>query len=180
MRALVLVAALPAVPGCLIPQHVQVDPPGNFPPAITDLIARPATYHPIGSHIDRSDLETGDAGVATELTLEVLVRDPDVDQQLAYQVWINYPVPPNSATGNTRLVPDEAGDSDRATRNLRVSLSLADIPTTGCARVELFVTSEFDPFSRDREPVTDGDLATATWWVVADGTVPISSCPEAP
>lgn len=180
VRALPLLAALATLPtGCLIPQHVQIDPPGNTPPSIFDLSARPAGYHPIGGHIDRSDLEGPDGGIPTSITLEALVRDPDVDESLEYQVWVNYPATPLSITRVQDFV-DADDDDDPTVRRFRYELPLSAVSATACSRVELFITGGFSARGELRDPIVEGDLGTATWWVVADGTVPISDCLEAP
>jgi hypothetical protein len=179
VRVLSSLVALGLVSGCLIPQQVQIDPPGNTPPSILDLSARPAGYRPIGSHIDLGDLEGPDGGLPTAITLEALVRDPDVDETLEYQVWVNYPATPLSVTRVQDFVDADA-DDDPTVRRFRYELPLTAVSATACSRVELFITGGFSARGDLRDPVLPGDLGTATWWVVADETVPVSSCPEAP
>jgi len=179
VRALSFAVALGLMPGCLIPQQVQIDPPGNTPPSILDLSARPAGYRPIGSHIDLGDLEGPDGGLPTAITLEALVRDPDIDETLEYQVWVNYPATPLSVTRVQDFVDADA-DDDPTVRRFRYELPITAVSATACSRVELFITGGFSARGDLRDPVVPGDLGTATWWVVADETVPVSSCPEAP
>jgi hypothetical protein len=179
VRVLSFAVALGLVPGCLIPQQVQIDPPGNTPPSILDLSARPAGYRPIGSHIDLGDLEGPDGGLPTAITLEALVRDPDIDETLEYQVWVNYPATPLSVTRVQDFVDADA-DDDPTVRRFRYELPITAVSATACSRVELFITGGFSARGDLRDPIVPGDLGTATWWVVADETVPVSSCPEAP
>ncbi len=176
LRASLFTAALLTLPSCLVPFSTQVDPPDNFPPSIADPLAPPTDYRPIGSHIDLSAIEPGDAGVSTDLFFEVAVRDPDITQTLQWQVWVNYTSgSPRAARGE--LPPDPVTDSDRRTRRLTFSVSRATL--IACNRIELQVSTGYS-FLDQREPETEGDLAMATWWVVADRNVPISSCAEAP
>lgn len=179
VRVLSSAVALGLVSGCIIPQQVQIDPPGNTPPSILDLSARPAGYRPIGSHIDLGDLEGPDGGLPTAITLEALVRDPDIDETLEYQVWVNYPATPLSVTRVQDFVDADA-DADPTVRRFRYELPITAVSATACSRVELFITGGFSARGDLRDPVVPGDLGTATWWVVADETVPVSSCPEAP
>lgn len=178
VRAAPCLVALPLLQACLVTQHVQLDPPENFPPSVLDPLSPPPGYSPIASHIDLSAIETGDAGVSTTINFEVAVRDPDVGQQLDYAVWINYPTPTGSATRG-RIPPDPAIDSDRRVRTLSFTLPINGLAAVACSRIELRVSGGFQ-FVDQREPVIEGDIATATWWVVQDGTVPISSCPVPP
>jgi hypothetical protein len=176
VRGLSVLIALPTLQACLITQHVQVDPPDNFPPAVADPLAPPPDYRPIGSHISLADLEPGDAGPPTSIAFEVAVRDPDVDQRLEYQVWVNY-ITGSPFALRGLLVPDDATDADRTTRLLRFDLPRASL--IACNRVELRVTSSFQ-FVDPREPDIEGDLGTATWWIVSDRTVSLDECREAP
>lgn len=176
VRGLSVLIALPTLQACLITQHVQVDPPENFPPAVADPLAPPPGYRPIGSHISLADLEPGDAGVPTSIAFEVAVRDPDVDQELQYQVWVNY-ITGSASSLRGRLVPDDATDADRTVRLLRFDLPRGLL--IACNRVELRVTSGFQ-FEDPREPDIEGDLGTATWWIVSDRTVSLDECREAP
>jgi hypothetical protein len=177
VRVLSILAALPTLPACLVPFATQVDPPDNFPASIADPLAPPTDYRPIGSHIDLSDIEPGDAGVSADLFFEVAVRDPDINQPLEWQVWVNYTGGSSGTATRGTLLADPQTDPDRRTRRLSFGLSRASL--IGCNRIELQVSSEFS-FADQREPVLEGDVAMATWWVVADRTVPISSCAEAP
>lgn len=176
VRALSVLIALPTLQACIIPQHVQIDPPDNFPPAVADPLAPPASYQPIGSHISLADLEPSDAGVPTSIPFEVAVRDPDVDQELQYQVWVNYRTGSASSLRG-RLLPDAVSDTDRTTRLLRFDLPRATL--IACNRVELRVTTSFQ-FEDPREPSVEGDLGSATWWIVSDRTIAIDECTEAP
>jgi hypothetical protein len=176
VRAVPCLVALPILQACLITQHVEIDPPDNFPPSVLDPLSPPLGYRPIGSHIDLSAIEGGDAGPPTSITFEVAVRDPDIEQRLDYAVWINYPTPTGSVTRG-QLPPDSVIDSDRRVRTLSFTLPIRELGA--CNRVELRVSGGFQ-FIDQREPVTEGDVATATWWIVDDRTVSISDCPEAP
>ena len=175
VRAMPSLVALPILQACLVTQHVQLDPPENFPPSVLDPLSPPLGYRPIGSHIDLSSIEGGDAGTPTTIPFEVAVRDPDVDQELLYLVWVNYPATTEPARRG-ELPPDPAMDPDRRVRTLRFNVDASLVP---CSRVELRVATNFQ-FLDPREPVIEGDIATATWWIVEDRTVPISLCPEAP
>lgn len=181
VRVLSTLAALSlpvTLPACIVPFSTQVDPPDNFPSSIADPLAPPSDYRPIGSHIDLSAIEPGDAGVPSEIFFEVAVRDPDINQRLQWQVWVNYTGGSSRALSG-ELPADPQTDGDRRTRRLPFAIPRASLLALACNRIELQVSSGF-AFADLREPEIEGDLAMATWWVVTDRTVPISSCTEAP
>ena len=166
-----LVLALLSVPAC-VTQNIQFEPPLNYPPSI-ELSAD-------DSPLIRLDLleGAGDAGTSadTDIVLDVMVRDPNVDDALSYRVFRNF----NPLTvGEVPMLIDAdeiPGDGESVERPLRVVLDRALIPNRPCNRIELFVTSGFQPPPALRDPAIPGDLAVRTWFVVTDGSVGIEAC----
>lgn len=167
------------LPACLITQPVQFEPPSGSPPSIESPLTA-AGGHPLDEIVSLTTTDTA----LDEFVVEV--RDPDVDEELEYRVFID---PRPDRTSDTRgtipVIPRNAGVS-RTTRRLSFDLQpflsrlQGATPATGsCHRIELRVSSRFQgdlPL-----PVSDGDLATATWWVATQpspsGPVDMTACP---
>ena len=178
--ALLTMSAL-TLPGCLITQPVQFEAPSGSPPSITGGTTHES--HPLDEIIllRVGDPVVGDAGaVSTATPIVVEVRDPDVDQELAYKVYVDYnasdPRPPNRSDFLPALA--RSPGVDRTRRRLEFPLPTG-LTTVGCHRIELVVSSGFRPDTR--EPLREGDLATAVWWVATEpmggGLVDMVSCP---
>lgn len=170
------------LPGCLITQPVQFEPPSGSPPAITGATTHES--HPLDEIIlvQVDQLMAGDGGGSGLTPIVVEVRDPDVDQELAYKVYVDYnPSDPRPAnpSGFIPTIGRIAG-VDRTRRRLEFAVPTGTgLGTVGCHRIELRVSGGFRPDTPD--PVRDGDIATAVWWVatqpVGGGTVDMGSCP---
>lgn len=164
-------------PGC-VTQNVQFDIPRNFPPSIE---SAPTARYPINEIIDlRGETPGGDTGPGgNSVALDVVVRDPNLDQRLQYKVFLDYdPADPLGVRViREGTIPPGSGETP-ISRPLTITLDRAIFGGTTCHRVELFVSTGFRPAPRNREPAEDGDLGTATWWVASgSGTVDIGSCP---
>lgn len=182
--ALPVVATSP-LGGC-ITQDLTFVPPTNFPPSIE--VPTGAAY-PLDEVIRlRADLigGGGDAGPINTIVLDIEVRDPDVDQELQYLVWVDYqrgitlfPV------GNGFVTPVPSGSVDRRRRAQRVQVPVRNeaLSRPGCHRVEILVSERFrnEEGLPTREPLVSGDLASATWWVATQATegdaVDMTGCP---
>lgn len=170
--------------GCLITESTQLVGPTNTPPSIstsaTDMqpldrivdVALPSSMPPPG----------GDAGVTmTEVEFTATVLDPDVADDLAYEVWLDYnPARPNPVPAAVGTVPTVI-TGDRARRPVSFTLPIGSL-TEGCHKVELLVSGGFQGLTR--VPRREGDLGTAVWWVAAHNassstaTVDMLGCPR--
>ncbi len=179
--------ALPAIAlsGC-ITQDLQFVPPTNFPPSI-EVPERGA--YPLDEVIRLRADEIGgggDAGAINTLRFEVLVRDPDVDQELQLLVFVDYQRGITLfPTGNFFVSPAPSGASDRRVRSVLVQVPVRGeaLSRAGCHRVEMLVSQRFgiEDGVPTRDPIADGDVGTATWWVATQATegdsVDMTGCP---
>lgn len=168
--------------GCLVTQNTQFEGPPNSPPSIR---SSASAIHPLNRIVpvllDGSS-SSGDASGSGPIRLSVDVYEPDIDQQLLYKVYVDYnpdaPIRVGAVSfGEVDTVPASLG-LDRTKRTLDITVNRS-IFARGCHRIELFVTSEFQPEGPD--PVDPGDLAVATWWVAAQSTssdaIDMAGCP---
>lgn len=174
-----------ALAGC-ITQDLQFVPPSNFPPSIE---VPAANAYPLDEVIRLRADEIGgggDAGPINTLRFDVLVRDPDVEQELQYLVFVDYQRGVTlfpSSTGFVQPAPSSA--SDRRLRSLPVQVPVRGeaLSRAGCHRVELLVSQRFriEEGVPTREPIATGDLGSATWWVATQATegdaVDMTGCP---
>jgi hypothetical protein len=160
------------LPSCLITQPVQFEAPTGFPPSIESI---DATEFPLDALVR---LRTSDT---TTLMFPVEVRDPDVDETLAFQVYVDYDDDSPRIADDVGVIPtiDRVAGTDRTRRRFEFQLDAVSSRLTGagCHRIELVVSGAFQ--NQSRLPVREGDLATAVWWVVTDNgsTVDMRLCP---
>lgn len=182
--ALPLVAGGPLM-GC-ITQDLHFVPPENFPPSVgvPEGGARPldAVVRLTADQLSGG----GDAGPLNFLRFDVEVRDPDVDQELQYLLFIDYQRGVTTLPNGAGFVPAVAqGASDRRSRvfPLQVPVVSSVLREPGCHRVELLVSERFRVVDgvQTREPLTEGDLGTGVWWVATQATegdaVDMTGCP---
>lgn len=188
-RAAVTAAAwaLPAIAlsGC-ITQDLRFVPPTNFPPSIEVPVGG---AYPLDEVIQiRADQlgGGGDAGPINTLVFDLEVRDPDVDQELQYLVYIDYQrgitLFPN-VTGFVQPAP--ASQTNRRARMQRLLIPVRDslLREPGCHRIEVLMAERFriEDGVPTRDPIVSGDLGTATWWVATQATegdaVDMTGCP---
>ncbi len=167
---LVSIAAM----GCLVTDKVSVPEENNFPPSIISPPEARAQNVALDQIVQvHLPDETG-----TELNLPVLVRDPNMNQTLERQVWIDF-----SGSNLDALLPEDDRrvlPTGTLERSMTIRIPLVRL-TPGCHKVELRVTSNFDGGANFREPVEDGDIAQAVWFIrVTDETVQtveMGNCP---
>ncbi|MFN9809001.1 MAG: hypothetical protein ACK6CU_05125 [Deltaproteobacteria bacterium] len=183
-------AALPVMAsgplaGC-ITQDLDLVPPSNFPASLEV----PATNaYPLDEVIRlRADAigTGGDGGPTNTLRFDVVVRDPDVEQELQYLLFVDYQRGVTLFPSGTGFVqPAPRGASDRRLRALPVQVPVRGeaLSRAGCHRVELLVSQRFriEDGVPTREPIVAGDLGTATWWVATQASegdaVDMTGCP---
>lgn len=182
-----LVASGALLPACLT-QHVQYEPPRNYPPSIE---SAPAAIHPLNSVIQLptelgSATDDGGTASAMSIPLTIDVRDPNLDQRLSYRVFVDYnPADPREPVLEVDIPPTQRTADDRLTRRVDITLPISGrLSLPECHRVEVFVVGlpeGFQNFPNGRLPRVDGDLATATWWVARQpdegGPVDMRGCP---
>lgn len=166
--------------GCLITESTQLVGPTNTPPSIsTSATDMQPLDRIVDVVLDRS-MSGADAGITvTEVEFTATVLDPDVADDLAYEVWLDYnPARPNpvpAAVGNVPTVIT----GDRARRPVSFTLPIGSL-TEGCHKVELLVSGGFQGLTR--VPRREGDLGTTVWWVAAHNgstaTVDMLGCPQ--
>ena len=174
-----------ALAGC-VTQDLQFVPPANFPASIE--VPSDGVY-PLDEVIRLRADEIGgggDAGPINSLRFDLLVRDPDVEQELQYLLFVDYQRGVTLfPSGQGFVPPAPTSASDRRLRTLPVQVPVvgAALSRAGCHRVELLVSQRFriEDGVPTREPIVDGDLGTATWWVATQATegdaVDMTGCP---
>jgi hypothetical protein len=167
---------------CCITQDVQYQAPPDVPPSIE---STPTAEHPINEIIVLDPpAQVGDAGMGpASIFLDVQVRDPNLNQRLRYRLFIDY----QRGEISPRIIDERPiPPSMELVRTERIEVPIRPyLNSPGCHRIELFVSSGFQPAGPTaRLPVTDGDLATATWWVATRdpaapmGFVDMTDCPR--
>ncbi len=157
MRCLPL-AGLPLFMSCLVTEPIQIPEEVNLPPSIMSAPEARA----MGTALDQIVVfDEGDG--AMEQEFQVVVRDPNADQSLEYQIWVDFNGSLDSLVGSGTIEP--TGTMDRSFAFTVRSDKLG--PAAACRKVELLVSTEFD-FNIDtmlRQPVEALDIAQAVWWV---------------
>ncbi|MDH5676479.1 MAG: hypothetical protein OEZ06_30445 [Myxococcales bacterium] len=154
----------PGLAGCLITEDLRFEEESDVPPVVLDVAD---TRTPIGSSF-WVDFYS-DTSTSTELKIDVLVRDENVEQDL----WARWRV-----TTKTRMTPDFQplplpGDGVLK-RDLQITVSQGDFREGECHRLELVVSGSFldpeDP-QRGKDPnlfdytIKADDLGYASWWI---------------
>ena len=164
--------------GCLVTDKIEVEQEQNLPPSSVFRSNDPDRPSPARIHtFDITGTSARDGGVgAAELTFEVEVRDPNLEQGLVAQILTD--------TGTANI--DRIGSTGALTRAFQFRLNAADLSpdgdpsrAIGCHRVELWVSSSF---LGNRVPADENDVAAMFWWIRAVGATPgeidLSSCPR--
>jgi hypothetical protein len=161
----VTVAAISAG-GCIATSTIEFSEDENLPPSV---VSQEDALYPL-REIGQLDLDV--PVEAPELPLEVIVRDPNIDQTLVYRIFLDSTNPPS----NTEFPIDQdvippSGELERP-RTFTVSY---DLLTAGvCHKIELTVTGGFAGFIEPRRPEQEGDIDNRTWWIeVTDADNPV-------
>jgi len=154
--------------GCIATSTIEFDPDENFPPSV---VSEPTAEFPL-NRIGQINLD--DPVETPEMPLEVVIRDPNVDQTLDYRMFLDSPPAPEVPFNDGEVPP--SGFVERPT----VFFVPYDRLAAGeCHRIELVVVGEFDSFVEQRRPAEEGDFDDATWWVEvidADNPVIVQEC----
>ncbi len=147
------------LPAC-ITESIRIEPPANFPASIE---STDTASHPLNRVISFVPTEAPDGGTTDyqPFDLDVVIRDPDVDQHLEYQLYVDA----RRGGGNTggEIPTSTEGDRTRRTLSIPTGDALVDLRSAGCHRIEVLVSEGFRPGSP--VPLVEGDLGTAVWWV---------------
>ena len=166
---------------CLVTENGQVPAEENLPPSI---ISAPQARS-LGVALDQIvDINLSEFE-GSELQIPVIIRDPNVDQTLEYQLYVDYQgnIDALVRSGDIEpLVSAEENGKFAFERPRTFSVEVVELGQPGrCHRIELLVTSEFDRGVSFREPVLPGDIAHAVWWVrltdETNLTVEMDTCP---
>jgi len=166
MLALACAAAVPSA-GCLITERPDYRAAPAYPPSIVT----PATAaHPLDRIIVLTPPSGGDAG-GGELVFDVVVREPNVNDDLEAKVFVN-------RVGNaanipvSERIPANPAASRPGERPFQFVIPASALVEGQCNKIELVVASGFvGSFT----PVDLDESARAVWWAGPAG-VDLTSC----
>ena len=146
-----------ATTGCITTSPVEFPEGENFPPSA---ISQQGAQYPLR---EIGALNLDDTIETPEVPLEVIVRDPNVDQTLEYRIFVDSPTPP----GNDAPIEEgdilPTGDVERP-RTFTVAHELLT-PAGECHKIELVISGAFASAVEPRRPVIEGDIDNRTWWI---------------
>ena len=159
-------AASVTASGCIATSPVEFSEDENFPPSI---ISQPGAQYPLR---EIGELNLDDPVETPELPLEVIVRDPNVDQTLEYRIFVDSPTPPGNDFPIDQDVIEPTGEVERP-RTFNVPYD-ALTPAGVCHKIELVVVGNFASNVEPRRPLQEGDVDDRTWWIrVIDMDFPV-------
>jgi hypothetical protein len=148
--------------GCLITDKIEFEPEGNFPPSIESM---DGADHPLDAFIL---IDAAEGMVPDPLVLDVVLRDPNVEDDIQIKVFLdNFVRPIHEQTIPSQRAMTMDGETGPPTALRTASLVIPLDPRLrdigGCHRIEMLASRLF--MFGSREPVDRGDLGTAVWWV---------------
>jgi len=153
--------------GCITTNPIEFQPEQNFPPSI---ISQPLAEFPL-NQIGQIDLDI--PVEPPEMPLEVIIRDPNVDQTLEYRMFLDAPEPP---AVERPIQEGEIIPSGFVERPSFFAISYDELAPGRCHKIELVVVGRFISNVEQRRPEEEGDADLATWWVeVTNADNPIAS-----
>ncbi|UCH29964.1 MAG: hypothetical protein JSV06_02770 [Myxococcales bacterium] len=161
----VALAATISATGCIATNPVEFSEAQNYPPSV---VSQPTAEYPL-REIGQLDLSVS---AEEELPLDVVIRDPNVDQTLEYRIFLNSPPPPAQEIPIDADIIEPQGGSVERPETFRVPHSLL-VPGV-CNKIELVVVGNFASFVEPRRPVEEGDFDDRVWWIeVIDADNPV-------
>jgi hypothetical protein len=159
---------------CLVTDRIDFPAEINVPASV---VSAPGAKYPLDRvGIVFADETQGDDGEPRELAFEVIVRDPNRDQNLQAQVYVDLQV------ARISNIPP-SGTIERSWQFIVPLAPLLGPPsaTQGtCHKIELLVSADFQ--GQQRVPADSQDLAVAVWWVgiirQSQQVVDLSTCPQ--
>lgn len=172
-RMFALVPSL-ALTGCLAFDKVELPEIPDYPPSVIDDVR---TAYP-STGIVELDFSVDPA--PDSLQLMVILRDPNISQELAYRVFVD------GQPNEQGLVVSETVEPTLPVhlmdREVTVEVPIARLRDTGCHRVELIVSGGFDTGVDLRAPALTNDFASLVWWVRSSETIgsniDLQACPR--
>ncbi len=166
---------------CLVTDNAQVPEEGNLPPSI--VTGETANTMGVGlGQIIQVDLETFEG---SELTIPVIIRDPNLDQTLEYNAYVDFEGSLSALVAGGDVPPSgEACDQEQCLeRFFDLQVPVTELSPAGeCHKIELLVSSRFQREGAFRQSVEATDNARAVWWVRtingAENSVEMTSCPS--
>ena len=165
---------------CLVTDNAQIPEEGNLPPSI--VTGETANTMGVGlGQIIQIDLDTFEG---SELSIPVIVRDPNLDQTLEYNAYVDFEGSIASLVAGGTIQPSgEACEQDQCLeRFFELQVPITELPAGECHKIELLVSSRFSREGAFRQSVDPTDNARAVWWVrAADSmttSVELGSCPS--
>jgi hypothetical protein len=147
--------------GCVTTNPVEFSPEENYPPSV---ISQANAEYPL-REIGQLNL---DESLETDLPLDVIVRDPNVDQTLEYRIFLNSSTPPGTEFPiDDGTIEPQGGSVDRPTTfNIPHSI----LAPGECNKIELVVVGSFAGFVEPRRPAQAGDVDDRVWWIEVTDT----------
>lgn len=181
-----LIACLALVTGCLVTESAQIPDEDNLPPSIVS----GDSARTMGRALDQIievDLAEFDEG--SELTIPVIVRDPNLTQTLQYNAYVDFEGNPGGTLiREGTIMPSGEADCGAPLcleRLFNLNVPITELAPAGfCHKIELLVSSQFSGGASFRQGLDPVDIAQAVWWVRTtdsrDSTfiVEMSTCPR--
>jgi hypothetical protein len=159
-----------ATSGCIATDKIDFQPQENYPPSIVSEVSADFPLNEIGQ------INLDDPVELREMPLQVIVRDPNLDQSLDYRIFLDAPDPPAVERPIQEGVIDPTGFLERPQT---FTISYNELPAGQCHKIELVVVGMFASNVEQRRPVEPGDFDEVTWWVEvvdADNPVIVQEC----
>ena len=155
-----------ALMSCLVVDPAQIPEEDNLPPSIVTGETARTEGVSLGQIIE-IDIATFEG---SELTIPVIVRDPNLEQVLEYNAYVDFEFENDLGAlvaGGTIPPSGEACEQEQCLErlfDLQVPITeLGDAPS--CHKIELLVSSRFLRQGAFRQSAEPTDNARAVWWV---------------
>lgn len=163
-------SACAVMTGCLATDTIEFQPAENFPPSV---VSQPNADFPL-NEIGQINLD--DPVEQPEMPLQVIIRDPNLDQTLQYRIFLDSPPPPAS---EFPILSGGIEPTGSLSRDSVFAIPYEFLAPSICHKIELVVVGQFASFVEPRRPVEPGDFDDVTWWVRvvdADNPVIVQEC----
>jgi hypothetical protein len=168
-KMLTLACAAAVLPACLITERKDYQEAPSFPPSIVT----PGTATLPLDRIIVLD-EVGADGGARELSFEVIVRDPNINDPLRARVFVNRPAAVTDDRALAFLKKEGiVSSNDSSERTFAFVLDMSSLDALRCNKIELMVASDF---VSGMEPVEADESARVVWWAGPRGA-DMTECP---
>lgn len=169
---------------CLVTDNAQIPEEDNLPPSIVS----GDSARTMGRALDQIievNLDEFDEG--SELTIPVIVRDPNLSQTLRYNAYVDFEGnPAGTLISEGTIMPSgevDCGAPLCLERLFNLNVPITELAPAGeCHKIELLVSSQFNGGAAFRQGLDPVDIAHAVWWVRSTNsmfsTVQMSSCPR--